>query len=68
MSIADSLLPEFDQEMATTRRLLARVPGERGEWKPHPKAFALGHRAQLVAPPRTSGCDRGGAVPRRRQA
>lgn len=27
MSVADSLLPEFDQEMAATRRLLERVPG-----------------------------------------
>lgn len=49
MSIADTLLPEFDQEMATTRRLLERVPGEQGQWKPHPKSFALGHLAQLVS-------------------
>ena len=42
-------LKEFDQEMATTRRLLERVPAERGEWKPHEKSFALGHLAQLVA-------------------
>jgi len=49
MSIAETLLPEFDQEMATTRRLLERVPTHRGTWKPHPKSFALGHLAQLVA-------------------
>ena len=49
MSIADSLLPEFDQEMASTRRLLERVPGDRGQWKPHPKSFSLGHLAQLVS-------------------
>jgi uncharacterized damage-inducible protein DinB len=49
MSIGESLLPEFDQEMATTRKLLARVPSERGEWKPHEKSFSLGHLAQLVA-------------------
>lgn len=49
MSIAETLLPEFDQEMATTRRLLERVPGEQGRWKPHAKSFALGHLAQLVA-------------------
>jgi uncharacterized damage-inducible protein DinB len=49
MSIAETLLPELDQEMATTRRLLERVPGDRGPWKPHPKSFALGHLAQLVA-------------------
>jgi uncharacterized damage-inducible protein DinB len=49
MTIADSLLPEFDHEMATTRRVLERVPSERGPWKPHPKSTALGHLAQLVA-------------------
>lgn len=49
MPIADLLLPEFDIEMAVTRRVLERVPGDRGEWKPHPKSFAMGHLAQLVA-------------------
>lgn len=49
MTIAQTLLPEFDQEMATTRRLLERVPSDKGEWKPHPKSFALGHLAQLVS-------------------
>lgn len=49
MSIAEALLPEFDQEMATTRRLLERVPTDKGHWKPHPKSFALGHLAQLVS-------------------
>lgn len=49
MSIGTSLLPEFDQEMATTRRLLERVPTDKGTWKPHTKSFALGHLAQLVA-------------------
>lgn len=41
-------LDEFDQEMATTRRLLERVPSDKGAWKPHEKSFALGHLAQLV--------------------
>ena len=49
MTIAEKLLPEFDQEMATTRRVLERVPSDKGQWKPHPKSFALGHLAQLVA-------------------
>lgn len=49
MSTAETLLPEFDEEMATTRRLLERVPDDKGPWKPHPKSFALGHLAQLVA-------------------
>ncbi len=42
-------LEEFDTEMATTRRLLERVPGEKGAWKPHEKSFPLGHLAQLVS-------------------
>jgi uncharacterized damage-inducible protein DinB len=49
MSIAEGVLPEFDQEMATTRKLLERVPSDKGPWKPHPKSFPLGHLAQLVA-------------------
>jgi uncharacterized damage-inducible protein DinB len=48
-AIAEKLVPEFDQEMATTRRLLERVPTDKGTWKPHDKSFALGHLTQLVA-------------------
>lgn len=48
MTIAETLLPEFDQEMASTRRLLERVPTDKGQWKPHPKSFSLGHLTQLV--------------------
>ena len=49
MSIGKSFLDEFDGEMATTRRVLERVPSEKAEWKPHPKSFAIGHLAQLLA-------------------
>ena len=49
MSIAETLLPEFDQEMATTRRVLERVPSDKAQWKPHEKSFPVGHLAQLVA-------------------
>ena len=42
-------LQEFDQEMASTRRLLERIPGEQAAWKPHEKSFRLGHLTQLVA-------------------
>lgn len=49
MTIADTLLPEFDEEMRSTRRVLERVPSEKGEWKPHPKSFSLAHLAQLVS-------------------
>jgi len=49
MTISETFLPEFDQEMATTRRLLERVPSEKGTWKPHEKSFSLGHLAQLIS-------------------
>ena len=49
MTIAETILPEFDQEMATTRRVIERVPSEKGTWKPHAKSFSLAHLTQLVA-------------------
>lgn len=49
MSFAETLLPEFDLEMATTRKAIERVPTDKGAWKPHPKSFALGHLTQLIA-------------------
>jgi uncharacterized damage-inducible protein DinB len=42
-------LAEFDIEMATTRRLLERVPDADGTWRPHPKSFPIAHLAQLIA-------------------
>ena len=45
MSYIDALLPEFDMEMAKTRRLLERVPGDRLAWKPHGKSRSLGELA-----------------------
>ena len=49
MSIGESLLPEFDEEMSLTRKTLERVPSDKGAWKPHEKSFPLGHLAQLVS-------------------
>lgn len=49
MSIADALLPEFDQEMDATRRVIERVPDDDPNWKPHPKSFSVAHLAQLLA-------------------
>jgi uncharacterized damage-inducible protein DinB len=48
MTISETLLPEFDEEMATTRRVLERVPDDRPDWKPHPKSFSIAHLAQLI--------------------
>ncbi|HMG34743.1 MAG TPA: DinB family protein [Blastocatellia bacterium] len=41
MPIRDALLPEFDQEMANTRKTLERVPEDKFDWKPHPKSFSM---------------------------
>ena len=49
MAITDALLPEFDYEMATTRRLLDRVPEARFSWKPHEKSMTLGQLAGHLA-------------------
>lgn len=49
MTISDTLLPEFDQEMAATRRVIERVPDGDPTWKPHPKSFSVAHLAQLLA-------------------
>ena len=48
MTVAESFLPEFDAEMATTRRLLERVPADKLEWKPHAKSMSLGSLATHV--------------------
>ena len=49
MAIKDALLPEFDHEMATTRRLLERVPDAEFAWKPHDKSMSLGQLAGHIA-------------------
>ncbi|MGI8548137.1 MAG: DinB family protein [Gemmatimonadaceae bacterium] len=49
MPIAQTLLPEFDHEMATTRTLLERVPDGKGDWKPHERSMALGYLANHIA-------------------
>ncbi len=49
MSIAQRMLPEFDQEMASTRKLLECVPEGKNDWKPHEKSMTLGRLAGHVA-------------------
>src|SRR5438270_1957559 len=49
MAFVDAFLPEFDQEMKTTRALLERVPVEKSDWKPHTKSTALGALAVHLA-------------------
>jgi uncharacterized damage-inducible protein DinB len=49
MGHIDAMLQELDQEAHTTRRLLERVPNDRLDWKPHPRARTLGQLALHVA-------------------
>ncbi len=49
MAITDLLLPEFDEEMAATRRLLERVPDGKPAWQPHERSMTLGRLATHVA-------------------
>jgi uncharacterized damage-inducible protein DinB len=49
--IVELLLPEFDAEIASTRKTLAAVPEEKFDWRPHAKSFTMrdlaGHVAEL---------------------
>jgi uncharacterized damage-inducible protein DinB len=49
MSIGQSLLPEFDQEMQNTRKTLERVPDDKWGWKPHEKSGTVGWLAGHIA-------------------
>lgn len=49
MTVGQSMLAEFDQEMENTRKVLERVPDEKWGWKPHDKSGTLGWLAGHVA-------------------
>jgi uncharacterized damage-inducible protein DinB len=49
MAVRDSLLPEFDQEMAATRQVLERLPEPAFGWRPHPNSYDLGGLATHLA-------------------
>lgn len=49
MAIRDGLLMEFEQEMASSRRMLERITDEKFGWKPHEKSMSLGALASHVA-------------------
>ncbi len=46
MALVDDLLPEFDREIATTRRLLDRLPDAQLGWQPHQKSMTLAALAE----------------------
>ena len=41
MTHSEMLLPEFDQEMAATRRTIERVPDDKLDWQPHAKSTTM---------------------------
>jgi len=41
MKLGEMMLPEFDHEMANTRKTLERVPNDKFDWKPHQKSFSM---------------------------
>jgi len=45
----DSMLSEFREEAATTKRVLERVPEDKLTWKPHPTSMSLGQLSLHVA-------------------
>ena len=49
MALKDAILPEFDQEMAATRKTLERVPEAKFSWKPHDKSGSMIWLASHVA-------------------
>jgi uncharacterized damage-inducible protein DinB len=53
MSLSQSLLPEFDHEMANTRKVLERIPEDKLGWKVHEKSNTIGwvgmHLADIPA-------------------
>ncbi len=49
MTIGESLLPEFDHEMNTTRKTLELLPDDKLGWQPHAKSMTLGRLASHIA-------------------
>ena len=49
MPLNQAMLPEFDHEMANTRKSLERVPDGKSDWKPHAKSMTMGGLATHLA-------------------
>ena len=49
MTLRDSLLAEYDHEMAATRKILERIPDDKLTWKPHDRSRTLGELGLHVA-------------------
>jgi len=49
MTTGQNLLPEFNNEMAGTRKTLERIPGDKLDWKIHEKSNTIGWVATHLA-------------------
>ena len=49
MNYAATILPDFDREMANTRKVLERVPEDKLDWQIHPKSHTIGWNANHLA-------------------
>lgn len=49
MEIRELLLPEYDEEISSTRKILECVPDDKLGWKPHDKSMLLGRLAGHIA-------------------
>jgi len=49
MPFSQTLLPEFEEEMKNTRKILERVPDDNLNYQPHPKSMTMARLATHVA-------------------
>jgi uncharacterized damage-inducible protein DinB len=49
VNYSQTILPEFDHEMANTRKVLERVPEDKLNWQPHAKSHTIGWNANHLA-------------------
>lgn len=49
MTIAETLLLDYDAEIASTRRILERIPEDNPQWKPHDKSMPISRLAVHVS-------------------
>ena len=49
MALSETIVPEFEHEMANTRKLLELVPDDKTDYKPHQKSMGLGRLASHTA-------------------
>jgi uncharacterized damage-inducible protein DinB len=48
-NISNSLIPEVENEAATARKCLERIPADKFSWKPHEKSMQFGRLASHIS-------------------